>query len=207
MFENRKLAVINNRLSNENPTIPQSSSPTNLPLVPVEILSSAKVGNVYEYTWKAVKQDGTIDSSVGQSGTNTKALAQCEIGKTMTSPTYNVGDVVMLSRGAKTYYLVGGGGGSTNGLETPLLDLTEIYISDVLSLLGWEHGKKTDNGTQTGNETAFKIKVLVGQKYDYTQDKNIEVYRILHFNSAGIMFKAEKPTEQDGFETTQFPDA
>lgn len=72
---------------------------------------------------------------------------------------------------------------------------------------GWEKGKETNNGQVVNNiARPFVIRVLMGQKYDYTQDVNYELFRDIYIDKNGRVTKVTQTTLKTGFETTQFPD-
>ena len=109
----------------------------------------------------------------------------------------------MLRRSGRGCILVSGGSGTDDpGVLSPVLDLTDEDNDAV----GWEDGKKTAQGEQTGNETAVKFRFLQRMEYDPEEDQNFEYYRELTIDSKGKLRISGVILEVGGFETTQHPD-
>lgn len=121
MFNERKLAKIVDIVTGSKTQETKSKKAKDKTLCPVKITGSEKSGNVYLYSWEGIKADGTFDSNIGKSGNNKKAYASVEIGKSVSAPTFQVGDTCMLRRSSRGCILVSGGSnGASPEFETTL---------------------------------------------------------------------------------------
>ncbi|MBQ7257770.1 MAG: hypothetical protein IJS60_08770 [Abditibacteriota bacterium] len=218
MFNDSKVKKIQDQVNNLEKDTEKKQMNNVVPDIKAKILGGVLDQNrkIYLYQWQAIDYNGVYDDMGGASN---DAICIQELGQDMTnqSMSVQVNDIVSMQCDQNGYRFSKVGGVSFGDIETNLLDLinalfyqgqTYYTLSTENTTFGWHEGVKTINGIkQQGNSTAVVIRVLVGQKYDYTQDKNFEVFRDLYFDEKGILCKITQSEQKSGFETTQFPDA
>lgn len=177
MFSNQKIKSLKNQLNSLTDTNKTQAVKSNSPLVTVKITGSSKVGNVYYYSWEGVQSDGTYNSAIGKSTSDSKAIASNEIGKTVSAPTFQTGDVVMLRKGARGLVLIGGGGKSDEGSTDPENELDEK----------WER-----NGEQDTDKEAVYKEIISDIVVDYNQNQIYASVVTQHIDTKGAIFLEER---------------
>ena len=202
MFNNRKIQKLENKvnsLSNWGSDAPVNENSEDYIIAKItgSVLNSDKT---YDYSWQAINEDGSNDTGQGS------GVCRCiqERGKNMTgkSPLAENNTIIYVYADGGGFHFSVAGGGSEEGVLSPVLDLTDEDNDG----FGWEDGKKTVDGEQTGNETAVKFRFLQRMEYDPDQDQNFEYYRELTIDSKGKLRISGVIQEVGGFETTQHPD-
>lgn len=186
-FNAKAIKQINNEIKSKpgNNYQAVTLSESNIPVLVVITGCSIENGIVW-YTWSGKKQNGNSlsdDVFIGKSGISTRALCIEEMGLDMTGkvPHAHIGDRVTLFRDSNLCCFSVGARGNTD----IVLDLS-VPSNDSLTWVPGEH--------------AVKLRFLQSQLY--SPDCNIEYYRILTFNTLGMLVRVEAIVSVDGFETT-----
>ena len=185
MFSNRKIASLREQVNSLTDTQTKAPVRSSAPLVTVKITGVSKVENVYYYSWQGANSDGSYNSAIGKSTDTSKAIASNEIGKTVSSPTFQTGDVVMLRKGARGLVLIGGGGGGGGtGAESPVSAIT------------------SEQWLRSDTEGALKFIMLEDANYSSEDDVFTISYRDVYIDTLGCIFKISEQKIKTVFRST-----